>query len=73
MSNQRRNKWIGFIIAELAAIGFLLLIGSISLSFKPSDPTLALAMDVVTIAAAAAVAIIPIAYFAIIPVLPGRR
>jgi hypothetical protein len=61
---------IGFIIAEASAIGSLLLIGSIALSFKPADPALLLSIDILTITAAAAVAVIPIAFFAVAPILP---
>ena len=71
---RRRSKLIGFIIIEASAIGALLLTGATALSLKPSDPTLALSINIVTIVAAAAVAIIPIAFFAIRPILPrGER
>ena len=62
---------IGFLIAEASAIGLLLLVGSLALSARLSDSTLTLLVNVVTIAAAAAVAIIPIIFFAVAPVLPG--
>jgi len=68
-----RSKVIGFIVAEASAIGLLLLAGSFAVSFRLTDATLALLVNGVTIAAAAAVAIIPIAFFAVAPVLPGRR
>ena len=67
---RRRNKVFGFVIAEASAIGLLFLTGAIAVSLKPSDPTLAFSINLLTIAAAAAVAIIPILYFAIAPVLP---
>ncbi len=70
MLSRRRSKLIGFIITETAAIGALLLAAAFALSLKPADPTLALSIDIVTIVAAAAVAIIPIAFFAIAPILP---
>jgi hypothetical protein len=70
MSNQRRSKMMGFIIAEASAIGSLLLIGSIALSFKPADPVLLVSINILTITAAVAVAVIPIAFFAVAPVLP---
>jgi hypothetical protein len=74
MLNRRRRKLINFLIAEASAIGVLFLAGAIGLSLKPADPTLALSANIVTIAAAAAVAIIPIAFFAITPILPrGHR
>jgi hypothetical protein len=67
---RHRNKVVGFIIAEASAIGLLLLFGTFAVSLKPADPTLALSINIVTIMAAAAVAIIPIIYFAVAPVLP---
>jgi len=73
MLQRYRSKVIGFIVAEASAIGLLLLAGSFAVSFRLTDATLALLVNGVTIAAAAAVAIIPIAFFAVAPVLPGRR
>ena len=73
MLQRHRSKVIGFIVAEASAIGLLLLAGSFAVSFRLTDATLALLVNGVTIAAAAAVAIIPIAFFAVAPVLPGRR
>ena len=70
MLHQGRGKLIGFIITEASAIGLLLLAGIFAVSLKPTDPTLALSINIVTIVAAAAVAIIPIAFFAIAPILP---
>jgi hypothetical protein len=70
MFNQRPSKVFGFIIAEASAVGLLLVAGVLALSLKPADPTLAWSIDIITIAAAAAVAIIPILFFAIVPVLP---
>lgn len=68
---RRRSKVIGFLIAEASAIGLLLLVGPLALLVRLSDSTLTLLVNVVTIAAAAAVAIIPIIFFAVAPVLPG--
>jgi len=70
MLQRRRSKLINFLIAEASAIGLLVLLGTIALSLKPTDPTLAWSINIVTIAAAAAVALIPILFFAIAPVLP---
>ena len=67
---QRRSKVIGFIITEASAIALLLLVGIFAVSLKPTDPSLALSINIVTIVAAAAVAIIPIAFFGIAPILP---
>jgi len=71
---RRRSKLIRFIIAQASAIGVLLLSGTFALSLRLADPALALSMNIVTIAAAVAVAMIPIIFFAIAPVLPrGER
>jgi hypothetical protein len=67
---RRRSKVIGFIITEASAIGVLLLAGTFALSSRPADSTLALSVNIVTIAAAAAVAMTPIIFFAIAPILP---
>jgi hypothetical protein len=74
MLQRHRSKLIGFIIAEVSAFGLLLVTGTFAVSVKPADPTLALSINIATIAAASAVAIIPIIFFAIAPVLPrGER
>ena len=70
LHHRRRSKLIGFIIVEAVAIALLLIAGTFALSLKPADPSLALSINVATIAAAVAVAIIPIIFFAIAPVLP---
>ena len=70
MFQRRRSKLIGFIITEASAIGVLLLSGALALSIKPADPTLALLINVLTILAGAAVAMVPIIFFAIAPILP---
>lgn len=66
----RRRRILGFIIAETSAVGLLLLAGSFAVLVRWTDSTLALSINILTIAAAAAVAIIPIAFFAIAPILP---
>ncbi len=73
MLQRHRNKVIGFIIAEASAIGLLFLAGLFATSSWLTNSTLAFSINILTIAAAAAVAIIPIAFFAIAPILPGRR
>ncbi len=70
LQQRRRSKILGFIIAEASAVGLLLIAGFFALFVRWSDSTLALSIDIATIAAAAAVAIIPIVFFAIAPVLP---
>jgi hypothetical protein len=70
LQQRRRSKILGFIIAEASAVGLLLIAGSFALFVRWSDSTLALSIDIATIVAAAAVAVIPIVFFAIAPVLP---
>jgi hypothetical protein len=67
---RRRSKVIGFIIIEASAISLLLLSGTFALSSRLADSTLAMSVNIVTIAAASAAAMIPIVFFAIAPVLP---
>jgi hypothetical protein len=69
---RRRSKVIAFIITEASAIGVLLLSGTLALSSRLADSTLAMSVNIVTIGAAAAAAMIPIIFFAISPVLPRR-
>jgi hypothetical protein len=73
IDRRRRAKVIGFIIAESSAIGLLLLLGTIALLARFTDSTLTMSINVLTIAAAAAVALIPIIFFAVTPVIPRQR
>ena len=74
MFQHRRSKLISFLIAEASVITVFCLGGAMALSLKPTDPTVLLSIDIVTVAAAAAVAILPILFFAIRPILPrGER
>jgi hypothetical protein len=74
MRARRRSKLINFLIAEASAVGLFFLAGTIALALKPTDPTLLLSIDIITVAAACAVAIFPILFFAIRPILPrGER
>jgi hypothetical protein len=70
LRERRRSKVIGFIIAEASAIGLLFIVGSFAVSSQLTNSALALLVNIVTIAAAVAVAIIPIAFFAVAPILP---
>jgi hypothetical protein len=70
---RRRSKILQFIIVELSAISLLLLVGSFAVFVRWSDSTLAFSINILTIVAAAAVAIIPIAFFAIPSVLPRGK
>jgi hypothetical protein len=67
---RRRKKIIAFIITEALAIGLLFLAGSFALLPRPADSTLILPLNIATIAAAVAVALTPIIFFAVAPVLP---
>jgi hypothetical protein len=67
---RRRSKMIGFIIAEASAICVLVLSGILALSLRLAYPSLAATMNILTIAAAAAVAMTPIVFFAVAPLLP---
>jgi len=61
---------IGFLIAEASAIGVLLLVGSFALSFEAAEPIVAWLLNIMTLIAGAAVAVIPIIFFGIAPILP---
>jgi len=67
---RRRSRVIGFIIAEALAIALLLVVGSLAVSSPSTNSSFASVLNIITIAAGAAVAILPIAFFAIAPVLP---
>src|SRR5436190_9982155 len=62
MFQPRRSKLISFLIAEGSAIAVFFLAGAMALSLKPTDPTVLLSIDIITIAAASAVAILPILF-----------
>lgn len=70
---RRRSKLIGFIIAESLAVAVLLLVGTFIMSAHLVDATVIKAMNVVMICAAAAVATIPILFFAFAPIMPRVR
>jgi hypothetical protein len=70
MLAHRRSKVIGFLIAESVAFGVLLIAGSFAVLGRWSDSNLALSINILTILAAVAVAMIPIVFFAIAPILP---
>ena len=67
---RRRSKVLGFIIAETVALGVLLLAGTFVLSACPVNSLVITALNVVMLAAAGGVAIIPILFFAFAPILP---
>lgn len=71
--SRRRSKVLGFIIAETVAVGVLLLAGMIVLSARPVNSIVITTLNVVMLAAAGSVAVIPILFFAFTPVLPRER
>jgi hypothetical protein len=70
MSPHSRSKLTRFLIAEALAVAIFFLAGATALKFKPTDPTILLSIDIITVAAAVAVAILPILFYAIRPILP---
>lgn len=69
-NERRRAKLIAFIIAEGSALAVLLPALAFGLWRGSTDPALAFSMNALTITAAAAVAIIPIIFYAIAPIIP---
>lgn len=70
LNERRRGKFIAFMIAEASALGVLLPSLVLGLLRGFGNPMLAWSMNVLTITAAAAVAIIPIVFYAIAPIIP---
>ena len=69
-----RRKLISFLSVEALAIAVFFCAVAIALTLKPTDPTLLLSIDIIPVAAACAVALLPILFFAIRPILPrGER
>jgi heme/copper-type cytochrome/quinol oxidase subunit 3 len=71
--SRRRNKVLGFIIAETVAFAVLFLAGAFVLSAPPVNSTVITTLNVVMLTAAAGVATIPIFFFALAPILPRSR
>jgi hypothetical protein len=68
----RRSPWIRFVILELIALAILILSGWLTLARVHPAPSMVVLLNILTISAAAAVAIIPIIFFAIAPALSRR-
>jgi hypothetical protein len=66
----RRRKWARFILTELLAIAVLVPSAELALAHHFSNPTLILAMNLLTIISAVVAALIPVMFFAIPPRLP---
>jgi hypothetical protein len=74
LNARRRGKLVAFVICEGAALAVLVPSLVFGVFRRFSDPGLAFSMNVVTIAAAAAVALIPILFYAIASPIPrGER
>ena len=73
VSSRRRNKFVGFVIAETVALVVLLAAGTFVVSARPVDSTVVTALNVVMFAAAAGLAAIPILFFALAPILPRSK
>jgi len=71
LNARRRAKFTAFVISESAALAILLPLLVLGTLRRFSDPALATSLNVLTIAAAAAVAIIPILFYALTPTIPS--
>jgi hypothetical protein len=67
---RRKMKMRRFIACEAVAVGVLLPSAILGLSREFSNPALVWSMNILTIAAAVAAAVIPIIFFAFTPTLP---
>jgi hypothetical protein len=67
------SKFSRFILVEVIALGVLVPSGAVALSRYFSDPTLVLAMNLLTITAAVVAALVPIIFYAVGPAMPAER
>ena len=70
---RRRNKLIRFIIFETLAFGVLLISAKLKVTQQYSENSLSFLYQVVMFAAAVAVVIIPVVFYALPPTLPPTR
>jgi hypothetical protein len=71
LSNQRRKmKFHRFIVCESAALGALLALAIVGLSFHPTNAAVAWIINIFAIASAVTAALIPIIFYAFTPTLP---
>ena len=71
LSNQRRKmKFHRFIVCESAALGALLALAIVGLSFDPTNAAVAWIINIFAIASAVTAALIPIIFYAFTPTLP---
>jgi hypothetical protein len=67
---RRQSKLVGFVVVEVLAIGVLVGTGIFAVWSRPIDSAPSMLINIVIIAAAAAVGLVPILFFAIAPLLP---
>ena len=71
LPNQRRKmKFRRFIVCESAALGALLALAIVGLSFQPTNAAVAWIINISAIASAVTAALIPIIFYAFTPTLP---
>jgi hypothetical protein len=71
LSNQwRKMKFRRFIVCESAALGALLALAIVGLSFNPTNAAVAWIINISAIASAVTAALIPIIFYALTPTLP---
>ncbi len=71
LSNQRQKmKFRRFIVCESAALGALLALAIVGLSFQPTNAAVAWIINISSIASAVTAALIPIIFYALTPTLP---
>jgi hypothetical protein len=71
LSNQRQKmKFRRFIVCESAALGALLALAIVGLSFHPTNAAVAWIINISAIASAVTAALIPIIFYALTPTLP---
>jgi hypothetical protein len=62
-ARERRNRWIGFGLSELAVVTALILLGRFGFTHQFPDPTLKVLVFILLLAAAAIAVALPIAFF----------
>ncbi|HUE62664.1 MAG TPA: hypothetical protein VMO04_06015 [Chthoniobacterales bacterium] len=71
LSNQRRKmKFHRFIVCESSALGALLALAIVGLSFDPTNAAVAWIINIFAIASAVTAALIPVIFYALTPTLP---
>jgi len=70
LKEDRRRRLTRFLLLELISLFVLICAASLTVSHELTDSTLRLLTNILTMIAAAAVAIVPIIFFAVLPALP---